>query len=819
MQKKINHLLKLLTLIIFFIISSFFLITISFDEKIEKSVVNSIQKNLKTQLILDDVSFTFFENFPSASVKISNLLILDPKTNNQDTLLFTKLTYVELNLINIFHKRYDLENIIITDAKINIKYNNLNVPNFSIFKNNQETKTLNIKKIKLLNTQLKINHEVNNLNLDWQLHKSKILINNDEYVFHHTGLSNKLSIESLDFLNSKKIDFIAKTEIIKDSIKILNSDLNIENIYLNISGSIFNTNNLNLNVKSKKEKIENILMQLPEHLKIIFSPIIAKGKITFNSNIKGVWNKQKNPFLNMQYEITESILQLKSTPFKLHNLNINGSIDNGNSRNFNSTKIIVKSFKSETENGFVNGDFILNNLNNYFLKCQFKSSWDCNIINQYFENSPFIGLNGRLKTKTTYEGNISFNKSFKLMFLNANHKSDIKLENINFKYNVSPLNFNFKNAELIIEKHKIKINSCLATISETDFNFKGEIQNFVPYLLNSAPKIYINGDLSSTYTNFSELVNLSESNNDEIMPDWIDASTNIDISNLSYKNFIASDINSSLSYKNKNLNITNLTSKALNGNILGAFTLSETNNQLKLISNLLLKKINIRNSFEAFNDFNQTFIKRDHLKGEGSAELYIESYWNSDFVLNQEKLKIKSHLVIEKGELINFKPLESLSSYVSLDELKHVKFSALENTINISNKIITIPTMEVKSSALSVMLSGTHTFNKKINYEITLLLSELLSESFRQKNTSITEFGEEERNGEIFNTIYLKMEGDTENPKISLNKIRFMEDINSSIKKEKELIKNIIKEDVLQSKEKKIIEKGQEIEIDWAPEL
>ena len=816
MQKKITHLLKSLILIIVFIISSVFLITIPFDEKIEKSVVNAIQKNLKTKLILDDVNFTFFENFPSASVKISNLLILDPKTNNQDTLLFTKRAYVELSLINIFHKKYDLENIIITEAKINIKYDNLNVPNFSIFKNNQETKNLNIKKIELLNTQLKINHEVNNLNLDWQLYKSKILINHDEYVFHHTGLSNKLSIESLDFLNSKKIDFIAETEIIKDSIKILSSDLNIENIYLNISGSILNTNNLNLNVKSKNEKIENILMQLPEHLKIIFSPIIAKGNITFNSNIKGVWNKQNNPFLNMQYEITESILQLKSIPFKLHNLNINGSIDNGNSRNFNSTKIIAKSFKAETENGFINGDFIFKNLNNYFLKSQFKSSWDCNIINQYFEDSPFIGLNGRLKTKTTYEGNISFNKSFKLMFLNANHKSDVKLENINFKYNVSPLNFNFKNAELIIEKHKIKINSCLSTISETDFNFTGEIQNFIPYLLNSAPKIYINGDLSSTYTNFSELITLSESNNDEIMPDWIDASTNIDISNLSYKNFIASDINGSLSYNNKYLNVTNLTSKALNGNILGTFALSETNNQLKLISNLLLKKINIRNSFEAFNDFNQTFIKREHLKGEGSAELYIESYWSPDFVLNKEKLNIKSHLVIEKGELINFKPLESLSSYVSLDELKHVKFSTLENTINISNKIITIPTMEVKSSALSVMLSGTHTFNKKINYEITLLLSELLSESFRQKNTSITEFGEEERNGEIFNTIYLKMEGDTENPKISLNKIRFMEDLSNNIKKEKEIINNIIKEDLLK-KEKIKKEEVKDIEIEWEP--
>ena len=62
-----------------------------------------------TQLILDDVNFTFFENFPSASVKISNLLILDPISNNQDTLLFTKRAYVELSLINIFHKKYGVE--------------------------------------------------------------------------------------------------------------------------------------------------------------------------------------------------------------------------------------------------------------------------------------------------------------------------------------------------------------------------------------------------------------------------------------------------------------------------------------------------------------------------------------------------------------------------------------------------------------------------------------------------------------------------------------------------------------------------------------
>ena len=135
---------------------------------------------------------------------------------------------------------------------------------------------------------------------------------------------------------------------------------------------------------------------------------------------------------------------------------------------------------------------------------------------------------------------------------------------------------------------------------------------------------------------------------------------------------------------------------------------------------------------------------------------------------------------------MQFKPLESLSNYVSLEDLKEVKFSTLENTIEIDNKVITIPTMEIKSSALSVFISGTHTFEQEINYRIKLLLSELMSTKFRKKNTQIkkTEFGEVEENGKIFNTVYFKMTGNADDPNISFDGIRFREDVKKGIIKE-----------------------------------
>jgi len=128
--------------------------------------------------------------------------------------------------------------------------------------------------------------------------------------------------------------------------------------------------------------------------------------------------------------------------------------------------------------------------------------------------------------------------------------------------------------------------------------------------------------------------------------------------------------------------------------------------------------------------------------------------------------------------------------------------------------------MEIKSSALSLFISGTHTFDQEINYQIKLLLSELLSTKFRKKNTQIkkNEFGEVNKNGKIFNTIYFKMTGNSGNPKITFDGIRIMEDVQKRIIKEKKVIRTIIKEDILLIKEQEKQKEDQGVIIEWDDE-
>ena len=110
--------------------------------------------------------------------------------------------------------------------------------------------------------------------------------------------------------------------------------------------------------------------------------------------------------------------------------------------------------------------------------------------------------------------------------------------------------------------------------------------------------------------------------------------------------------------------------------------------------------------------------------------------WDKDYKFYRPSLNVNTQLKIEDGELIEFEPMYNLSDYVSLNELKNVKFATLENKIRIENEKVIIPEMEIHSTALSVHVSGSHSFNNIMDYRIRLLLSDVLGRKVKEKQSS-----------------------------------------------------------------------------------
>ena len=824
MKQLIKHICQTILGISLLILISGFVVTYFFSAKVEKTVIKKIQEQMTSDLQLRNVAFSLYEKFPSASVKITDLVAFEKEGFNNDTLFYAKTTYIELNIIDIILGTVDIKRVVVDNGIINIKYDSDDNPNFAIFKTNEKNKSkLTIKNLLLINTNISCKRK--KFNLNWKTQECILRFNEKKITLNAKIFSEKLIVNSRDYINKKQLTLNTILDIKKDSILIQKgSTVNIENVKIELAGEIFNGEIIDLYFACKGQEINNIIIHTPEFLKSIYRSFHANGIIDCSGNIKGLISKKSNPNLDMACSIEKGNFNLKSQPFILKNVSLNAKINNGEQSDFHNTKIEISNFNSKTENGFLKGDFSIRNLNKYFLIANLNSSWDLAEINHYFKDSPFYNLQGKLNANTEYSGHISFDRKFTNYFLAANHTSKTNFKEVSFTYKNFPLGFNFNTAKCTFKNNKIEVTNSAFTIADSDLGFEGNITDLIGYVLKNKNTIDITGNLESTYMKFDELLTLKDSSatkGAETMPNWISTNLNTNIKTFSNDDFVASDITGKLTYKNKILTGKNIRLNSLNGNIITNFKFYESkNNKLTLFSKLKLNQLNIRNAFLAFNNFNQNFITAEHIKGIGTAEIQMQATWKPGFIFEKEELKVKSHLVIEKGELIQFKPLESLSDYVSLDDLKTVRFSTLENTIEIENKLITIPTMEIKSSALSVFISGTHNFEQEIDYRIKLLLSELISSKFRKKNTQIkkTEFGEVKENGKIFNTIYFKMTGNSENPEISFDRIRFREDVQKEIKKEKEIITTIIKEDILLTKEQEKQEKGQDVIIEWDDE-
>ena len=197
-------------------------------------------------------------------------------------------------------------------------------------------------------------------------------------------------------------------------------------------------------------------------------------------------------------------------------------------------------------------------------------------------------------------------------------------------------------------------------------------------------------------------------------------------------------------------------------------------------------------------------------------EMQFASKWSSSLIINPKSVVVDGTVKISNGELLDFAPILALSRFIKVSELQHVKFSALQNRIQIYDRKIFIPSMEIKSSALNLTASGSHTFDNKVDYSLKLLLSDILGKKARENNS---EFGVVEDDGLGKASLFLHMTGDASNPKFAYDKKAVMKKIQTDIKTEKQTLKELIKKEFGNKKDSASTQKKEPrkeaVEIEW----
>ena len=781
------------------------------QEKILAAFKAKINELLTTKVKVDDVSLTLFEDFPNVSVKLDHPIIFDAIPGSTDTFVVAQSIYFSLDIVKLLQGSYNVDEISISDASINIKIDRAGNNNYTILKSDTSSQegtfsfdlekvAFNKVNIHYIDQRINNNHKVFaealtakisasdkhfNINLDGKLFSEHLSIKGEKYL-----KQKDIALDcNLEFLSEDK-----KLIISPSSITIGESKFNVEGSYINNSN-----NTTHVAVNGDETNIQTIIALLPNSASKALNEYKSEGKVYFIGKIDGNINATESPAINFEFGFKNASFYHPATKQKIEKASLVGHYTNGKDRSTGSSLLELKNVQGSIGTGTFNGSFLYQNFDSPYLKMNLNADLDISKIIELYPVDEISNTKGRFKIQTTFDGLLS---DLKKNTSKVQSNGSFSIKDASFIWKSNDLKYHSINGDFLFNNNDLGITNFNCKAGNSDFQLNGFFKNFVAYIFLENVNLKMEAGFSSNKIDLDEL--LSSNYTSESTPNNSNYHLNISprlgfdldchIKELKFRNLtdenIGKDLVGDLHLLNQKLRFDRLNFTIAKGNITtsGNLNFTDTTNY----SAHLTGKINnfgMNRVFTVFEDFGQTFITDKNLSGTLNADFNSKLFFDNTLNMKTDKLLADVHMTIDDGVISHMETLEEMGffmrrnkydKYLKDNDLSKVAFSQLKNSFHIENKIISIPDMEIKSSSADFNIRGTHSFDNKIDYYVSIPIINY------QKREDREEAGirSNKDTGEFF--LYLQLIGTTD-------EFEYIIDKKNTVKTAKEKIKNEIK--------------------------
>lgn len=805
-----------------------------YEDEIKAIALKKLEQHLNTELIIDPahIDLSLIRDFPHASLEFRNVKALDAIiSSRKDTLMKAGSIGFQFNIVDIFMKNYRIRKVAVSDVKMKLWVNRQGKDNYHFLKPSKDTSSTEVsfelEKFLLKNIEVSYIDHRSKSDYSFAVKEAKLnghfssdrytLETSSEMHIHHlradsiTALKNNpLSIEL-----ELNVDNTSRTYTIKSS------EVRLADLALDISGQVQEAgkaHHLDLSVKGKDLNIKSILSLLPGKYKTSINDYESSGRMYLDGKIKGALSGTLSPHVHMSFGIDKGTITQSSSNFTLDNVNLKGTFASGNKDKPERNYIEVEYFTARVAEGNVDGRLKISNFTDPIVNASVNANLGLSDLQKFLRIDTIETINGQLRLNASFNGKIKDPKSYLADdFNNAKTTGQMTVKDATLRLKNNHLRFDSLNAYFIFNNNDIDINNFSGNISGNDFTLRGTFKNILAYLFIEKGNLDVNASFRSRFIDLAVFLKDKSEESEKAasykvqFAEHVNFNLQSEIGHLKMGNFEAKNINGNIILKDKKLIADPLTMQTFGGKVQLSGMVDGTQAEMLLVTcDAKIDRISIARLFHETNNFGQTYFTDKHVRGITSGDIQLASVWSPELVADHNKLYARSRFVIENGELIGFEPLTELPGFMRKDKtlfflkvdelekrLKHIKFARLENEIEIRNRVITIPRMTIKSSAtdMDMEFSGTHSFDNKIDYRFYLLIRELLIKRENEIARSNTEFGIIEDDGHYHFPLHLRMVGTTEKFDIKRDKEGKKEKRQENIRKEKENLKTILREE------------------------
>jgi hypothetical protein len=785
------------------------------EERLTAELVKKVNETINTKISYGKVGLSVIRTFPNVTVNFTDILVSPSpyydrsqfRQEDNDTLFFASSLSVSIFIPSLVTGNVAVRSVAVRDGEINMLTDKRGDINYEVFTDKKgKGKSIRLKNISARNlitiwcdrsSDLRIAANISDINLGGEIFQSGIFLN----------ASARAEIDSVNIRELKIADIPLGADIrmrkSDNSLSVAKGSLEIADLKFDIDGNInFKSYNADLSVSGRKINIASVFSMLPDSYRSMAGSFSPAGIVDFSCTVKGPYGKAGHPHMEILYNLTGGRLSHNISGFKINNLEFRGGITNGKLNSPESFQCTVDNLSATYGLSSLKGSFMLNSLVRPHVTLALNGDLDFDDLGRLINPDLIRDQSGSVKAGIVLSGFIPENAGSRIALISSLNP-DISFLFSQFGVTLSSSGFRIKDVDGVLTIRKDLVADSLSlTIMDQHFTVNGKMKNFAKWMAGRPEIMNIDGSISAD--RFEPALFPGNDNDTSararsrfnFFPPGITANIRLRADSVIRKDFRAANFTGELEYRPFVYTVRNISAEALDGTLAGELMLGrQREGGYVSKSTLHVSGIDINKAFASFNNFGQTFISSNNLKGSLAGNITVLAPLDSSFKIVQPSVIAESHLLITNGRLVDFPPAESLSTYLDLDELKDISFSRMENDLFINNKIISIPKMLVNSSAVNFTLYGTHNFNGDYSYHVRLLLSEVLSRKARERNRGDSAFGRVQVDGTGKATIPLKIECTGDKTDVSYDFSQAQDNIRNDIVLEKQTLKGILNEE------------------------
>ena len=818
----LRKILLYLLLAVFVLFAGLVISVFLFKDRIIQQFVAEANKSLSTPVKIGKIDVSLFANFPNLAIEFSDVYVEDSHPDIYPLLTAERISF-KLNPIEVWRGNYSIRGLWVKGSETNLKVNAAGINNFTILKKTEEassaTVRFDLQQVQLAETVVSYHDQQSNQHHVFNSEKmvASIAATGDLYsietegdlLTEQIGIGNSLFLVNKNFLVDVSLDYDdAKKEILfkPSSLTTARSQFDVSGSYQFKGKKI-----IDLKTEGKDTDIQTLLSLLPDATGSKLKKYRSEGNVFFSLTVKGEISDRKSPMLSAAFGCTDATLFHPDYQTKISHANLNGSFASPSLTDFSEAQLFLKNIEGELNGKSFSGNLTVKKFDDPYLIFDFKGVLDAVSVFGFYPIEEINEPEGTITADISFQGQTSLLKK-KATAQMTTASGSVSLEHISFLYGKQKVKFHDVNGSLQFNNNDLALSNVGGQLGNSDFLLNGFFKNIITFLIFENQPIGIETELKSKYIDLDQLfaIAFGEGQSDNykfsIAP-TVQLNFNCDVQRMTYKRFKPTQIKGDLLVKDQVAVSRTIAMNTMGGSLsLSGIVDAKNPKAIDVVSTFKLNSIHLDSVFYVFENFYQDFIQDKHLKGQAFADVDLEMVLNEKLELISPTLIADINAVIKNGEINNFEPLKKLNKYLDDESLNRLRFADLKNEIHIENKTIYLPQMDIKSNATDIRLSGTHTFDQRIDYRVVAPLRS------KKKIDPDEAFGAIEEEGGGKAKIFLKITGTTSQYIISYDKEGVKKKISSDLKKEVQELKDAFK--LKGKKKKKELELSEE-EFDW----